>query len=494
MGPYFSHAWIRSRADWRTFSLSALSHGLLFLLPITLGMLTLYRAAPPTPPRADVRWMGSSQALLPYIPALRKDLRKGLGSESAKRGADAFNPVQTIISKPKLVNHPRQTLIQPAAPAEPPKILPPLPDIVQWTATSKPAPPPRRHLQVNTSQRMQQKINRQHPRAAAPEVHSALPEINLTSEHPDLARPALEVQTNARPTFNAEKRAEDAAPDISAPKADLGGQKIVALSENPAPPPPELQVPSGNLGATFVASPEGNTAGAGGTASAGSGVAASRRSGGGKGAGIPGVAIVGKRGPSSNIAGPGGLGGNGIGLGMPRGLGASDQPMQPGTLPAGNMHAIEPSIEQRIKSANQPEDLLQPGRIYTLKVMMPNLASMTGTWTLKFVELDENGKEIPGTLDLPGIAGPVPLRKVDPKYPPAFISAHVQGDVILYAIIRRDGSVDSIQVVRSLDPQLDQNAMEALARWKFQAAQREGHAVELATIVRIPFRFNNPLN
>jgi TonB family protein len=74
------------------------------------------------------------------------------------------------------------------------------------------------------------------------------------------------------------------------------------------------------------------------------------------------------------------------------------------------------------------------------------------------------------------------------------MSAKVQGDVILYAIIRRDGSVDSIEVLKSLDPQLDHNAMEALARWKFQAAQREGRNVELATIVRIPFRAVSPLD
>ena len=124
---------------------------------------------------------------------------------------------------------------------------------------------------------------------------------------------------------------------------------------------------------------------------------------------------------------------------------------------------------------------------------MPNLASVTGTWTLKFVELDENGKEIPDSADVPKVAGPEPLRKVDPRYPPAFVNAKVQGDVILYAIIRRDGSVDSIEVVKSLDPQLDQNAMEALARWKFRAAQREGRAVELAAIVKIPFRATTPL-
>lgn len=90
------------------------------------------------------------------------------------------------------------------------------------------------------------------------------------------------------------------------------------------------------------------------------------------------------------------------------------------------------------------------------------------------------------------LIGPVPLRKVDPKYPPALITARVQGDVILYAIIRRDGSVDSIQLVKGLEPRLDQNAMEALARWKFRPAERKGEPIELEAIVRIPFRVAAP--
>jgi len=48
--------------------------------------------------------------------------------------------------------------------------------------------------------------------------------------------------------------------------------------------------------------------------------------------------------------------------------------------------------------------------------------------------------------------------------------------------------VDSVQVLRSLDPQLDQHAMEALARWKFQPAERNGTPVELEAVVLIPFR------
>ena len=53
------------------------------------------------------------------------------------------------------------------------------------------------------------------------------------------------------------------------------------------------------------------------------------------------------------------------------------------------------------------------------------------------------------------LSGPTPTETVDPKYPQDMINEHVHGQVVLYAIIRRDGSVDSIQLVQSLDPVLD---------------------------------------
>ena len=94
-----------------------------------------------------------------------------------------------------------------------------------------------------------------------------------------------------------------------------------------------------------------------------------------------------------------------------------------------------------------------------------------------------------GTADL---AGPVPLRKVDPKYPPELRTSHVDGEVVLYAIIRKDGSVDSIQLVHSVDPHLDVNAMEALAQWKFRPAEKHGEPVDLEAVVHIPFRSRGP--
>ncbi len=116
---------------------------------------------------------------------------------------------------------------------------------------------------------------------------------------------------------------------------------------------------------------------------------------------------------------------------------------------------------------------------------MPNLASVTGSWVLSFVEMRHLDD---GPAPSTELTGPVPLRKVDPKYPNSMIDARVEGEVVLYAVIRRDGTVDSIQLVRGIEPELDQNAMDALARWKFRPAERRGAPVELEAIVHIPFR------
>src|SRR4029077_15316634 len=83
------------------------------------------------------------------------------------------------------------------------------------------------------------------------------------------------------------------------------------------------------------------------------------------------------------------------------------------------------------------------------------------------------------------------VRKVDPKYPPELIEQNVQGEVVLYAVIRSDGSVDSIQLVRGIDPPLDANAKNALGQWKFRPALKNGIPVDLETIVHIPFKIRD---
>lgn len=136
-----------------------------------------------------------------------------------------------------------------------------------------------------------------------------------------------------------------------------------------------------------------------------------------------------------------------------------------------------------------PEALLEGKQIYTLHVNLPNLTSVTGSWTLHFAQLDDSDPSRAATCV---ISGPAPIHTVDPEYPESVIKQHIDGEVVLYAIVRKDGTVDSIQLVRSVDPRLDRNAMQALAHWRFRPGTRDGVPIDLEAVVHIPFEFRKP--
>jgi TonB family protein len=160
--------------------------------------------------------------------------------------------------------------------------------------------------------------------------------------------------------------------------------------------------------------------------------------------------------------------------------------------PAPPANPPDATIADKVKAGAPPEQIFGEREFYTLHVNAPNTSSVSGSWILKFAELEENNTHRNGVLPPPGkpgdLSGPVPLHEVNPRYPPAQRQAGIQGEVVLYAIIRADGSVDSIQVIRSLDLVLDKNSMEALAEWKFKPATRNGVPVALEAVIHIPFR------
>ena len=154
-------------------------------------------------------------------------------------------------------------------------------------------------------------------------------------------------------------------------------------------------------------------------------------------------------------------------------------------------------------SRGQPgaeQGFLAGKKVYTLYINMPNLTSGAGSWILRFVELEDRqpaGHTSAGRPGGPGrssagseeidLAAPVALRKVDPGYVAGAIRDKVEGLVVLHAVIRKDGRVERIEVMRSLDPRLDERAVQALQRWEFQPATRNGTPVDLEAVVQIPF-------
>jgi TonB family protein len=142
---------------------------------------------------------------------------------------------------------------------------------------------------------------------------------------------------------------------------------------------------------------------------------------------------------------------------------------------AGQPHAT------RVSSA--PDPRLDGRAIYTIAIQMPNVTSYSGSWIVWFAEHEPQ----PGA-PAHEVRPPVPLRKVDPKYVAAAAAEKVEGTVRLYAVIRKDGHVESVALLKHLDDRLDHSAQEALAQWVFQPALLDGSPMDVDAVFEIPFR------
>jgi len=87
-----------------------------------------------------------------------------------------------------------------------------------------------------------------------------------------------------------------------------------------------------------------------------------------------------------------------------------------------------------------------------------------------------------------GVEPPRLLREVKPAYTEAARANGIQGDVLMEIVVRRDGSVGDVRVIRGLGHGLDERAREAVRQWRFDAARRMGTPVDVVVEVAMEFR------
>jgi TonB family protein len=88
---------------------------------------------------------------------------------------------------------------------------------------------------------------------------------------------------------------------------------------------------------------------------------------------------------------------------------------------------------------------------------------------------------------------PAVLRKVDPVYTEAARRARIEGVVSLRVRVSPAGIPEQIEVAQSLDPGLDQRAIEALSQWRFTPTSApEASPTSWTGIVQLNFRLLNP--
>jgi periplasmic protein TonB len=87
-----------------------------------------------------------------------------------------------------------------------------------------------------------------------------------------------------------------------------------------------------------------------------------------------------------------------------------------------------------------------------------------------------------------GVTAPRAIYDPDPEYSEEARKAKYQGSVLLLAIIGPNGRPRDLRVQRSLGMGLDQKALDAVWKWRFAPALKDGRPVSVAVSIEVDFR------
>ena len=389
-----------------------------------------------------------------------------------------------IPGAPIAMNHPLQVL-----PTNVPEIAPPPQPVMQSRLQPMifpPAPPAVAPPSAPTSgRRAIQSIPLEGPVVVAPSPEAAARNphnLQIPAQAPEVAAPSSEIAANHAPvvpqmTLSAPQVAPPASeaaaarnlsnlglpsPDhVTVPPSQpisTGGSsrekeagQLLVLNAQPVAPTNPIVVPEGNRPGEFAASPEGHT-----------------------GATARPEIKAGNSSPAS--AAPA------------SGAGSSDVYISaPPVKVSSNAVVASAARPLTPDKTDQPRDRIDTQvfgtrRHYSMRLSMPNLSSAGGSWTVRFAELNPTNQ--PGA----DLSAPEAITKVDPIYPQDLMQDHVEGTVVLRAIIRSDGTVAEVRVLDGVDERLNENARKALEQWRFRPGTKDGVPIDIEAVVRVPFK------
>jgi len=478
--------------------------------------------------------------------------RPGRGAqpkEDPKLGSTTFHRDLTVISNPIHPDNNHQTIIQPSSP--PDLIIKQdlkLPNVVFGNPLARPKAP----LQflanaVKPNEKAQTKVDD----VAAPQTSMAVPGIKLAT--PAQPKAPLQLLTNAVKPIEKAQTVDDVAapqtgmtdpgiklasltptvaqPRLPVPLAMSGGavpagsgasapggpagtgmaapsvggaagelnrgepNGLLILGTDPVAGGGPIALPPGNRYGSFSISPAGGEPGSpggvpgggtGGIGGSGPGGDESTGTGGGRsGGGGGGLAIAGA--PVS-VSGGGGIQG---GRGYLDGLIAGGKVFPVITTPRIRKNALVVSASGVGGGGLGIYQALACGRIYTIFVPMP-----TVSWTLQYCQQDDSQPK-PNTsatsrviqMDT-GLLPPDPVEEFDFRRMP-FPADQPNKMIVLKGTIREDGMVDNLKIYQGVLKEMDEFALAAFSKWKFNPARRAGKTVAVQILVGI--QLSNPV-
>jgi TonB family protein len=79
------------------------------------------------------------------------------------------------------------------------------------------------------------------------------------------------------------------------------------------------------------------------------------------------------------------------------------------------------------------------------------------------------------------------IERVEPEYPESAREQHIQGPVVLVALVGKDGAVEKLSTIKG-DSQLASAATDAVRQWRFKPFFRNGSPEEFQTQITVSFR------
>jgi TonB family protein len=531
-GAFWPDVFVTADLPWNRFGLSLAGH--VTAIVLVLGLIQLW----PQSPEVAVKPAFNKDEVVYYAPSeYLPPLDTGGARKPLPQKGEPEHAPQPIISVPPEADNRSQTIVTPSDIKLNRDV--PLPNIVAWSQKN---PNPAVPLASTTAAEANLRVpalptavvapspetmptDRQRAPSMSQSVVAPAPDVNVESslramQGPQSAIVAPAANVNAASTrrmgdinighstvvapapelavaeqYAVAGRAQagggNASPSVVPPAPSIAGGsgsgqsgRLIALGIHPAAVAP-AEIPSRNRRGTFAATP-GGKAGAAGTpdisANNSSGKNAGSRSG--RSSGVPTGLSVGAA-PSAQTSAVAGQGqGN---------KADSSRTVADSTPPRVSSTTGPPASQVSDDKATDVDHWIFGDRkFYALTLNMPNLNSAGGSWVIRFAELNQTGgksaddskqKESDNEL-----SAPVATQKVDPAYPLEMMRRNVHGTVTLYAIIRNDGSVTDVRVLRGVDDRLDEYAREALAHWRFRPATKNGNPVSIEAVVMIPFR------
>jgi len=87
----------------------------------------------------------------------------------------------------------------------------------------------------------------------------------------------------------------------------------------------------------------------------------------------------------------------------------------------------------------------------------------------------------------PGVLAPLPINYVEPKYSRYAQKHHISGECVIGLTVDIHGIPQNVHIVTSLEPTLDENAVDAVRKWRYTPAMIKGNAVPFESTIKIKF-------